>query len=85
MHINLHSLLPFFKVNFVAGKKAIMTIYEGESSDVWEDGMVEKEKVVLSDYKTKVRRFCCLLIMIYKDKISLFLSCDTGGDACING
>ena len=45
------------KVNFVAGKKAIMTIYEGESSDVWEDGMVEKEKVVLSDYKTKVRRF----------------------------
>ena len=44
------------QVNFVAGKKAIMTIYEGESSDVWEDGMVEKEKVVLSDYKTKVRR-----------------------------
>lgn len=47
------------QVNFVAGKKAIMTIYEGESSDVWEDGMVEKEKVVLSDYKTKVRRMLC--------------------------
>lgn len=42
------------EVTFVHGKKAIMTIYEGESqSDVGEDGMEEKEKIVLSDYKTK--------------------------------
>mmetsp|Transcript_1397 Transcript_1397/g.2935 ORF Transcript_1397/g.2935 Transcript_1397/m.2935 type:complete len:120 (-) Transcript_1397:187-546(-) len=30
-----------------------MTLYEGESSDVWEDGMEEVEQIVLSDYKTK--------------------------------
>ena len=42
------------QVKFVPGKKAILTIYEGDASDVWEDGMEEKEKIVLSDYKTKV-------------------------------
>ena len=31
-----------------------MTIYEGDSN-VWEEGMEEKEKIVLSDYETKVR------------------------------
>eukprot|EP00578_Thalassiosira_sp_NH16_P011678 CAMPEP_0181124710 /NCGR_PEP_ID=MMETSP1071-20121207/26635_1 /TAXON_ID=35127 /ORGANISM="Thalassiosira sp., Strain NH16" /LENGTH=196 /DNA_ID=CAMNT_0023210051 /DNA_START=152 /DNA_END=743 /DNA_ORIENTATION=+ len=42
------------EVSFVPGKKAIMTIYEGESmSAVGVDGMEEKEKIVLSDYKTK--------------------------------
>ena len=42
------------EVKFVPGKKAIMTLYEGDASDTWEEGMVEVEKIVLSDYKTKV-------------------------------
>ena len=42
------------EVKFVPGKKAIMTIYEGDASDTWEEGMEEVEKIVLSDYKTKV-------------------------------
>jgi hypothetical protein len=44
-------------VKFVPGRKAVMTIYEssgdddhGEDSNNW----VEKEQIVLSDYKTKV-------------------------------
>ncbi len=32
-------------MNFIRGKNAIMTIYDGE---------VEREQIVLSDYKTKV-------------------------------
>ena len=40
-------------VTFVHGKKAIMTIYEGESVDT-KDDWEEKEQIVLSDYKTKV-------------------------------
>ncbi|KAL3775391.1 hypothetical protein ACHAW5_009948 [Stephanodiscus triporus] len=39
-------------VTFVPGKKAIMTIYEGDS-DVWVEGMEEREQIVLSDYETK--------------------------------
>ena len=31
-----------------------MTIYEGDSN-VWVEGMEEKEQIVLSDYETKVR------------------------------
>jgi len=30
-----------------------MTLYKGEHSDVWEDGMEEVEEIVLSDFKTK--------------------------------
>lgn len=36
-------------MNFVRGKKAVLTIYSGESADD-RDGWVEKEKVTLSDY-----------------------------------
>jgi hypothetical protein len=40
-------------VVYIPGKKAIMTIYEGD--DVWmEGGMEVKETIVLSDYATKV-------------------------------
>lgn len=37
------------QVTFVSGRKAVMTIYEGETEHDWE----EKEKIVLSDYKTQ--------------------------------
>lgn len=40
------------KVTYIPGRKAVMTIYEGNSGDIYED-MEEKEKIVLSDYKTK--------------------------------
>ena len=43
------------EVKFVHGRKAIMTIYEsGDGEESAEKGWVEKEKIVLSDYKTKV-------------------------------
>jgi hypothetical protein len=44
------------ELKFVHGKKAIMTIYEsGDGEESGEEGSwVEKEKIVLSDYKTKV-------------------------------
>ena len=43
------------EVKFVHGRKAIMTIYEsGEGEESGEESWVEKEKIVLSDYKTKV-------------------------------
>jgi len=42
------------QVKFVPGRKAIMTIYEsGDGDDDEEESWVEKEQVVLSDYKTK--------------------------------
>ena len=45
------------EVKFVHGRKAVMTIYEssddGDKSGE-ESGWVEKEQIVLSDYKTKV-------------------------------
>jgi len=45
------------QVKFVPGRKAIMTIYESSDDDEGEEeSWVEKEQVVLSDYKTKV---CC--------------------------
>lgn len=43
------------EVKFVHGRKAIMTIYEsGDGEESGEESWVEKEKIVLSDYKTKV-------------------------------
>ena len=44
------------EVKFVHGRKAIMTIYESGDDEErsGEEGWVEKEKIVLSDYKTKV-------------------------------
>lgn len=43
------------EVKFVHGRKAIMTIYEsGDEEESGEESWVEKEKIVLSDYKTKV-------------------------------
>ena len=43
------------EVKFVHGRKAIMTIYEsGDGDESGEESWVEKEKIVLSDYKTKV-------------------------------
>lgn len=49
-------------VVYIPGKKAIMTIYEGDDStinNVWDDSgsttMKVKETIVLSDYTTKVR------------------------------
>lgn len=39
-------------MTYIAHKKAIMTIWEGESRDA-RDAWVEKEQIVLSDYKTK--------------------------------
>ena len=43
------------EVTFVHGRKAIMTIYESDDGEEsGEEGWVEKEKIVLSDYKTKV-------------------------------
>lgn len=45
------------QVKFVPGRKAVMTIYESDDDegDGGEEGWVEKEQIVLSDYKTKVR------------------------------
>ena len=42
------------EVKFVHGRKAIMTIYESGDGEESGEGWVEKEKIVLSDYKTKV-------------------------------
>lgn len=44
------------EVKFVPGRKAVMTIYESSGDDDGEDSnnWVEKEQIVLSDYKTKV-------------------------------
>ncbi len=45
------------RVKFVPGRKAIMTIYESDDDDDdsgGEESWVEKEQIVLSDYKTKV-------------------------------
>ena len=84
------------EVKFIHGRKAIMTIYEsGDGEESW----VEKEKIVLSDYKTKVWTCCVALRIIwcaYDSHISypLFNNSDlftksnnrsTGGNACING
>lgn len=56
------------QVAFVPGRKAIMTIWEGDSIDTRDD-WVEKEQIVLSDYKTKVWRLwlCCVecIVTIY--------------------
>ena len=43
-------------VVYIPGKKAIMTIYEGDDSsmDGWENRMEVKETIVLSDYANKV-------------------------------
>eukprot|EP00577_Skeletonema_sp_RCC1716_P027211 CAMPEP_0113402016 /NCGR_PEP_ID=MMETSP0013_2-20120614/17023_1 /TAXON_ID=2843 ORGANISM="Skeletonema costatum, Strain 1716" /NCGR_SAMPLE_ID=MMETSP0013_2 /ASSEMBLY_ACC=CAM_ASM_000158 /LENGTH=147 /DNA_ID=CAMNT_0000287307 /DNA_START=35 /DNA_END=475 /DNA_ORIENTATION=+ /assembly_acc=CAM_ASM_000158 len=43
------------QVKFVPGRKAIMTIYESADDDDegGEESWVEKEQIVLSDYKTK--------------------------------
>lgn len=43
-------------VVYIPGKKAIMTIYEGDDSsmDGWENRMEVKESIVLSDYANKV-------------------------------
>ncbi len=42
-------------VTFVPGRKAVMTIYESDDDDGGgEESWVEKEQIVLSDYKTKV-------------------------------
>ena len=49
------------EVTFVPGKTAVMTLFEGESAEARED-WVELEKIVLSDYKTKV--LCSVLIRI---------------------
>merc|ERR1712029_460335 len=40
-------------VTFVHGRKAVMTIYEGEEGAANKEDWVEKEKITLSDYKTK--------------------------------
>ena len=41
------------RVTFVPGRKAVMTIYESDDEG-GEESWVEKEQIVLSDYKTKV-------------------------------
>ena len=42
-------------VTFVPGRKAVMTIYESDDEEAGgEESWVEKEQIVLSDYKTKV-------------------------------
>ena len=52
------------EVTFVHGRKAIMTIYEsGDGEESGEKGWVEKEKIVLSDYKTKVSTCAALCII----------------------
>ena len=52
------------EVKFVHGRKAIMTIYEsGDEEESGEESWVEKEKIVLSDYKTKVST-CTVLCII---------------------
>lgn len=44
------------QVKFVPGRKAVMTIYESDDDEGVgeEESWVEKEQIVLSDYKTKV-------------------------------
>lgn len=51
-------------VVFIRGKKAVLTIYDVPDDNVGSDkdnkeGWIEKEKLVLSEYKTKV--FCNVL------------------------
>lgn len=42
------------QVKYIAHRQAVMTLWEGESPmDSSRDDWVEKEKIVLSDYKTK--------------------------------
>lgn len=55
-------------VVFIRGRQAILTIYDvpdiqGESLENGErNGWAEKEKITLSDYKTRVRLYACICL-----------------------
>lgn len=68
-------------MTFVAGRKAIMTIYEGETADDW----VEKEQIMLSDLKTKVCVSCSLFWPTLGFEGHLISITPLGRDACVNG
>ena len=54
------------QVKFVPGRKAIMTIYENDDDEEGEEeSWVEKEQIVLSDYKTKVCLALCVCCVSY--------------------
>lgn len=47
-------------INFIRGRKAILTIYDvPDNGEDNKEGWIEKEQLVLSEYKTKV---CCYVL-----------------------
>ena len=57
---NVQVKFPEGRKAFHLGGKAIMTIYQSDDGEEGGEGWVEKEKVVLSDYETKVRVAMCM-------------------------
>ena len=55
-------------VTFVPGRKAVMTIYESDDEEAGggggEESWVEREQIVLSDYKTKVCMHVAVCILL---------------------
>ena len=80
-------------MTYVAGMKATLTLWEGESLDTRDD-WEEKEKIVPSHYNAKVRcglwrgyrvlwLICVPCFSFLCESFSLIRF--TGGNACING